>query len=149
MQLKWGEVPSWAGVLVAMAAFFLTLRLLKAQQNQLKAQQQQFANMETELLRDQARFISAWCSSPPQNAWNGPSDEEGNKTLGDIHLVTITIRNGSEEPIANVEVTLDVPESPVFPRSETFEMVSPQYVGHHTFQIKHAGPYSFFRLVHK
>jgi hypothetical protein len=85
----WGTLPEWLAAFGTLLAFAVALRLL-------------FKELETRRedvdvrLRAQARLVAAWAAQVK-------TDETSDRRRTTCHLLT---RNGSDEPVHNVKVTL-------------------------------------------
>jgi len=90
-----------------MAALILALFLLKAQQKQLGLQKEEFAAMEQDKRKGQARLVSAWCASFGERFID---DMTASILPGEKNEVSVAYRNRSEEPVfaCNVYVGSDL-----------------------------------------
>jgi hypothetical protein len=84
--VQWGDVATWIGGLGTAFALYLTYRLLLITRQEHNAQQ-------AEHRQEQARHVSAWCSSVVASD-NG------------LHSVTVTVQNSSDEPIYGARVAV-------------------------------------------
>jgi hypothetical protein len=90
----WGSVPEWIAAGGTLAAFFVALRLLA---KELVVRRE----AEEDRRRDQARMVSAW-SFPELTGDAAPLKLD----------VYIMVRNGSDEPVHDVRITLVPKDSP-------------------------------------
>jgi hypothetical protein len=88
----WGTVPDWLAAVGTLAAFAVALRLLA---KELAARRQ----YEEDRRRGQARLVAAWTSTPSMS-----------RRLGDKpSMFDVIVRNGSDEPIYAVVLTMLAP----------------------------------------
>lgn len=93
--VEWGSVADWVSGLATAGTLILMYLLLRKESAALKANREQILRAERDRERAQARLVSAW--------------------VGDIHastpvgqrekwIVHLHVRNGSDEPVSDVEV---------------------------------------------
>jgi hypothetical protein len=117
-KFEWGTVPDWATAMGTLLAFAVALRLLFKELDARREYQE-------DRRREQARLVSAWLDAvfepPTMFEWY-------------IHL-----RNGSEEPVHDVKITL-VAENSSF-------AADPEVVRGEGGEFKEAGPFTSDRSV--
>jgi len=90
-QAEWGTVPDWVTAFGTLAAFAVALRLLA---KELAARRE----YEEDRRRDQARLVAAWV--------------ERFIAMAPTNQYVVVLRNGSEEPVYDLRVTMVASDSP-------------------------------------
>jgi hypothetical protein len=92
-----GSLPDWFAAAGTVGAFWVTYLLLRKEQ---KARRE----LEEDRRQAQARLVSAWATTP---------EERRDPTTGDLRWVTSVVsRNGSDEPVYDVNVAMADPNGP-------------------------------------
>jgi hypothetical protein len=95
----YGTLPDWLAALGTLGAFFAGLRLLR---KELEARREDVEDRR----RAQARLVAAWTDYQPVPGMLGPP------IATPPHEHVFFVRNGSEEPVYDVSVTMVAKDSP-------------------------------------